>query len=232
MIDPISGPLGTLEYDHGDGISITGGFVYRGSDIPELYGKFVFGDLALRIAQTVTGRLDVVAVREALAEKWGRVDGVLHSIGFAPEACLGEDFMAPQWDDVAVALHVSAYSLKALAEAFVPLMSQGGSIVGLDFDNRVAWPAYNWMGVAKSALESVNRFVAREAGPAGVRSNLVAAGPIRTLAMSAIVGGALGAARLGRERPAARPDASLIGRRCPAGLRLPCCDTAASTARP
>ena len=136
----------------------------------------------------VTKPEHLVAVREALAAKWGRVDGVLHSIGFAPESCLGEDFLAPQWDDVAIALHVSAYSLKALAEAFVPLMTNGGSIVGLDFDNTVAWPAYNWMGVAKSALESVSRYLARELGPRGIRSNLVAAGPVKTIAAKSIPG--------------------------------------------
>ena len=136
----------------------------------------------------VTKPEHLVAVRDALAAKWGRVDGVLHSIGFAPESCLGDDFMAPQWDDVAIALHVSAYSLKALAEAFVPLMTNGGSIVGLDFDNRVAWPAYNWMGVAKSALESVSRYLAKELGPKGIRSNLIAAGPVRTMAAKSIPG--------------------------------------------
>lgn len=129
-----------------------------------------------------------VAVREALAEKWGRVDGVLHAIGFAPEVCLGDDFMAAQWDDVAVAMHVSAYSLKALADAFVPLMSSGGAFVGLDFDNQQAWPAYNWMGVAKSALQSVSRYLAKELGPQGIRSNLVAAGPIKTMAAKSIPG--------------------------------------------
>ena len=129
-----------------------------------------------------------VAVRDALAEKWGRVDGVLHAIGFAPEVCLGDDFLAAQWDDVAVAMHISAYSLKALADAFLPLMSEGGSFVGLDFDNRQAWPAYNWMGVAKSALQSVSRYLAKEVGPRGIRSNLVAAGPIKTMAAKSIPG--------------------------------------------
>jgi meromycolic acid enoyl-[acyl-carrier-protein] reductase len=127
-------------------------------------------------------------VREQLAAKWGRIDGVLHAIGFAPEACLGDDFMAAQWDDVAVAIHVSAYSLKALADAFAPLMTNGGSFVGLDFDNTVAWPAYNWMGVAKSALESTNRYLAKELGSKGIRCNLVAAGPIRTIAAKSIPG--------------------------------------------
>ena len=129
-----------------------------------------------------------VAVREALADRWGRVDGVVHSIGFAPEACLGDDFLAAQWDDVAVALHISAYSLKALADAFLPLMGPGGSFVGFDFDNRQAWPAYNWMGVAKSALQSVSRYLAKEIGPQGIRSNLVAAGPIKTMAAKSIPG--------------------------------------------
>jgi meromycolic acid enoyl-[acyl-carrier-protein] reductase len=129
-----------------------------------------------------------VAVREALAEKWGHVDGVLHAIGFAPEACLGDDFLAAQWDDVAVAMHISAYSLKALADAFLPLMGEGGSFVGLDFDNRQAWPAYNWMGVAKSALQSVSRYLAKEVGPRGIRSNLVAAGPVKTMAAKSIPG--------------------------------------------
>ena len=129
-----------------------------------------------------------VAVREALAEKWGHVDGVLHAIGFAPEVCLGDDFLAAQWDDVAVAMHISAYSLKALADAFLPLMGEGGSFVGLDFDNRQAWPAYNWMGVAKSALQSVSRYLAKEVGPRGIRSNLVAAGPIKTMAAKSIPG--------------------------------------------
>ncbi|MDP9463823.1 MAG: enoyl-ACP reductase FabI [Actinomycetota bacterium] len=131
------------------------------------------------------------AVREALTTKWGHVDGVLHSIGFAPEACLGDSFMTATWDDVAVAMHISAYSLKALADAFVPLMSAGGAFVGLDFDNRVAWPAYNWMGVAKSALQSVSRYLAKELGPLGIRSNLVAAGPVRTMAAKSIPGFAL-----------------------------------------
>lgn len=130
----------------------------------------------------------LAAVREALAGRWSRVDGVLHSIGFAPEVCLGDDFLAATWDDVAVAMHISAYSLKALADAFVPLMGEGGAFVGLDFDNTVAWPAYNWMGVAKSALESVNRYLARELGPRGIRSNLVAAGPIKTMAAKSIPG--------------------------------------------
>jgi len=127
-------------------------------------------------------------VRDHLQSTWGHVDGVVHSIGFAPESCLGDDFLAATWDDVAVALQISAYSLKHLADVFLPLMGPGGSFVGLDFDNTVAWPAYNWMGVAKSALESVNRYLARDLGSRGIRSNLVAAGPIKTMAAKSIPG--------------------------------------------
>jgi enoyl ACP reductase len=145
------------------------------------------GDVeVLELDVTVPDHL--VSVRDALAERWGRVDGVLHSIGFAPAVCLGDDFMAATWDDVSVALHISTYSLKALADAFVPLMSAGGAFVGLDFDNSRAFPAYNWMGVAKSALQSLSRYLAKELGPQGIRSNLVAAGPLRTMAAKSIPG--------------------------------------------
>ena len=137
----------------------------------------------------VTKPEHLVSAREAAAEYFeGRVDAVLHSIGFAPEVCLGDDFMAATWDDVQVAINISAYSFKALADAFVPLMSHGGAFVGLDFDNTVAWPAYNWMGVAKSALESINRYLAKELGPKGIRCNLVAAGPVKTMAAKSIPG--------------------------------------------
>lgn len=136
----------------------------------------------------VTDPAHVGSVRDALAKQWGQVDGALHSIGFAPEPCLGDDFMAARWDDVKVALEISAYSLKTLAEVVAPLMTNGGAIVGLDFDATVAWPAYNWMGVAKAALESANRYLARALAPQKIRCNLVAAGPIRTMAAKSIPG--------------------------------------------
>jgi enoyl-[acyl-carrier protein] reductase I len=136
----------------------------------------------------VTNDDHVASVRDSVAKQWDRVDGVLHSIGFAPAACLGDDLMAATWNDVSVAIQISAFSLKTLAEAFSPLMSNGGSFVGLDFDNTVAWSAYNWMGVAKSAFESTNRYLAKEFGPRGIRFNLVAAGPIRTMAAKSIPG--------------------------------------------
>jgi enoyl-[acyl-carrier protein] reductase I len=119
----------------------------------------------------------------------GQLDGVLLAIGFAPESCLGGGFLTAPWEDVAVALQVSAYSLKALAVACRPLMTRGGTIVGLDFDNsRVAWPVYDWMGVAKAAFESTARYLARDLGPDGIRVNLVAAGPVRTIAARSIPG--------------------------------------------
>ena len=119
----------------------------------------------------------------------GQLDGVLHAIAFAPESCLGGGFLDAPWDDVAVALQISAYSLKALAVAVLPLMDEsGGSIVALDFDNTQAWPVYDWMGVAKSALESTARYLARDLGPRRVRVNLVCAGPLRTIAAKSIPG--------------------------------------------
>ena len=118
-----------------------------------------------------------------------RLDGVLHSIGFAPPSCLGEGaFLGAPWADVAQTIQVSAYSFKSLATATLPLLGAGASIVGMDFDNRQAWPAYDWMGVAKSTLESVTRYLARDLGPQGIRVNLVAAGPVRTMAAKSIPG--------------------------------------------
>lgn len=126
---------------------------------------------------------------DALASRvGGRLDGVVHSIAFAPPSCLGGGFLDAPWEDVAVALQVSAYSLKALAVAALPLMGPGGSIVGFDFDSTRAFPVYDWMGVAKSALQSVARFLTRDLGPRGIRVNLVAAGPARSLAARSIPG--------------------------------------------
>ncbi|MFE7515353.1 enoyl-ACP reductase FabI [Streptomyces sp. NPDC057540] len=119
----------------------------------------------------------------------GRLDGVVHSIAFAPQDALGGHFLTAGWESVATAVEVSAYSLKSLAMACLPLMEEnGGSIVGLDFDAKVAWPAYDWMGVAKAALESTSRYLARDLGPHDIRCNLVAAGPIKTMAAKSIPG--------------------------------------------
>lgn len=116
------------------------------------------------------------------------LDGVVHSIGFAPEAALGGNFLNTEWSDVATAVHVSAYSLKSLTMACKPLFKDGASVVGLDFDAQVAWPLYDWMGVAKAALESTTRYLAKYLGPENIRVNLIAAGPIRTVAAKSIPG--------------------------------------------
>jgi meromycolic acid enoyl-[acyl-carrier-protein] reductase len=86
------------------------------------------------------------------------------------------------------AFRTSAYSFKALAETLMPLMDNGGSLVGMDFDATVAWPIYDWMGVAKAALESVSRYLARDLGEQNVRVNLVSAGPVETPAAQGIPG--------------------------------------------
>lgn len=136
----------------------------------------------------VTNEEDLAALAERVSEFVPTLDGVVHSIGFAPEAALGGNFLNTSWADVATALHVSAYSLKSLTMAARPLFKGGASVVGMDFDAAVAWPKYDWMGVAKAALESTTRYLARDLGPENVRVNLVAAGPIRTIAAKSIPG--------------------------------------------
>ena len=131
---------------------------------------------------------DLSALTDTLRDRWGSVDGVLHAIAFAPEDALGGKFMTAPAESASQAFLTSAYSLKALAAAVVPLMPRGAGIVGLDFDASVAWPIYDWMGVAKAALESVSRYLARDLGPAGVRVNLVSAGPLGTVAAQGIPG--------------------------------------------
>ena len=131
----------------------------------------------------------VASLGPALREHgWDRVDGAVHSIGYAPPACLGHGMFEAGWDDVAIAMQVSAYSLKALAEAVRPMMGPTGSIVGFTFDATQAWPAYDWMGPVKAAFESAARYLARDLGAEGIRVNLVAAGPLKTLAAKSIPG--------------------------------------------
>jgi enoyl ACP reductase len=157
----------------------------------------------MRITQTIAKRLpttppvveldaskaeDFDALADRLREHVDGLDGVLHSIGFAPEAALGGNFLNTSWEDVSTAVQISAYSLKALAVAARPLMPDGGSVVGLTFDATVAWPKYDWMGVAKAAFESTARYLARDLGPDNVRVNLVAAGPLKTTAAKSIPG--------------------------------------------
>jgi len=136
----------------------------------------------------VTSEEDLAALPDRVREHVDGLDGVLHAIGFAPAGALGGGVLDTPWDDVGVALHVSTWSYAALARACLPLMPRGASYVGLDFDARVAWPEYDWMGVAKAGLESANRYLARDLGAHGVRANLVAAGPLRTMAAKSIPG--------------------------------------------
>jgi enoyl-[acyl-carrier protein] reductase I len=131
-------------------------------------------------------QLDSLAQR--VSEHLDGLDGVVHAIAFAPPSALGGEFLKTPWEDVATAVQVSAYSLKALAVAALPLMTGGGAVVGMDFDATVAWPSYNWMGVAKAALESTARYLARDLGGHGIRVNLVSAGPLKTMAARSIPG--------------------------------------------
>ena len=133
----------------------------------------------------MTSEVDLAALPSRVGD---RLDGVLHAIGFAPASALGSGLLDTPWGDVAVALQVSTWSYAALARACAPVMPPGSSYVGLDFDARVAWPGYDWMGVAKAGLESANRYLARDLGRRGIRSNLVAAGPIKTMAAKSVPG--------------------------------------------
>ncbi|MDP9164603.1 MAG: enoyl-ACP reductase FabI [Actinomycetota bacterium] len=140
------------------------------------------------ISLDVTDEEDLAALPERVGAHVDGLDGVLHAIGFAPAGALGHGVLDTPWSDVGTALQVSTWSYVALARACTKLFPVGASYVGLDFDARVAWPAYDWMGVAKAGLESANRYLARDLGPLGVRANLVAAGPLKTMAAKSIPG--------------------------------------------
>jgi enoyl ACP reductase len=140
----------------------------------------------LELDVTDTGQLDSLA--ERVSEHVDGLDGVVHSIGNAPQSALGGNFLHTSWEDVASAVQISTYSLKSLAVAALPLIGKGGAIVGMDFDASRAWPGYDWMGVAKAGLESCARYLARDLGPRGIRVNLMAAGPLRTIAARSIPG--------------------------------------------
>ncbi len=177
----------------------------------------------LEIDATDAGQLAAAAAD--LAARWGRLDGLLHAIGFAPPTCLGSGMFTAEWDDVSLALQVSAYSLKSLVAAFLPLLEVSGadggaSVVSLDFDATVAWPAYDWMGVAKAALESLTRYLAKELGPKGIRVNLVASGPVRTMAARSIPGFSSFEDSWGKRAPLGWDvhDATPVGKACAALL--------------
>lgn len=190
------------------GVTIDTSIAYVVADIAQQEGANVVisgAGRALRLANRVAKRLDPAppVIELDVTEKehldglpatlepyfGDRLDGIVHSIAFAnPETALGGAFLSTEWEDVAAALQISAYSLKSLTMAAKPILAKGSSIVGLTFDATVSWPAYDWMGVAKSALESTSRYLARYLGKEGIRSNIVAAGPIDTLAKQAIPG--------------------------------------------
>lgn len=132
----------------------------------------------------------LAVLRDGLVERWGALDGALHAIAFAPEDALGGNFLNTPPESAQTAFMTSAFSFKTLATGLLPLLraAGGGSLVTLDFDNRQAWPAYDWMGVAKAALESVTRYLARDLGPEHIRVNAISAGPLATVAAKAIPG--------------------------------------------
>jgi enoyl-[acyl-carrier protein] reductase I len=132
----------------------------------------------------------VDAVVADLDRRWGMIDGALHAIAFAPEDALGGNFLNTPVESAKTAFATSAFSYKTLAVGLLPLLEKagGGSLVALDFDNTQAWPAYDWMGVAKSALQSVTRYLARDLGGKGIRVNAVSAGPLGTVAAKSIPG--------------------------------------------
>src|SRR3954447_456372 len=153
----------------------------------------------LELDVTVPEHFDALA--EDLSTRWGGVDGVLHAIAFAPGDALGGNFLSAPVTSAQTAFHVSAVSLRDLGRAVAPLMPDGGSVVGLDFDAQVAWPIYDWMGVAKAALEATSRYLARDLGPSGIRVNLVSAGPLETVAARGIPGFNQLAERWGEQAP-------------------------------
>lgn len=176
-----------LAQEQGADVILTG--VGRGLSITQRTARKLPNECEV-LELDVTNDQHLSQVQSHIDAKWGKLDGILHSIGFAPTACLEGDIFNAKWSDVAIALEVSAYSLKALVEGMLPLLKKAGesSVVGLDFDASVAWPGYNWMGVSKAALESLSRYLARDAGKDRVRVNLISAGPVKTIAAKSVSG--------------------------------------------
>jgi enoyl-[acyl-carrier protein] reductase I len=135
-----------------------------------------------------TNQADLDNLPDLINQHLGSLDGIVHAIAFAPQTALGGNFLETQWEDVSTAVHVSAYSLKSITTACLPVLNNPSSVVGLTFDATVSWPVYDWMGVAKAAFESTSRYLAKYLGPQGVRVNLVSAGPLRTTAAKGIPG--------------------------------------------
>ena len=151
------------------------------------------GDVGEVIELDVTDPEQITAAAAEVEQRFGRLDGLVHAIGFAPASCLGSGMFTAPFEDVATAMHISTYSLAALVGGFRPLLAKstavgGASVIALDFDATRAYPMYDWMGVMKAGLESLGRYLAREVGPQAIRVNMLAAGPIRTMAAKSIPG--------------------------------------------
>ena len=173
----------------------------RAMKLTRLTAKRLSGDAPDVLELDANNSEDIARVAGEVQSRWGRLDGFLHAIAFAPEDALGGAFLETPWESARTAFQTSAFSLKALSAGFAPLMSQGGAIVSMDFDASVAWPIYDWMGVSKAALESITRYLARYLGPQGIRVNCVSAGPLRTMAAKSIPGFATLASSWERRAP-------------------------------
>ncbi|MDR1077161.1 MAG: enoyl-ACP reductase FabI [Propionibacteriaceae bacterium] len=189
------------------GLTMASSIAYQVASVAQAEGAEVvvsnFGR-ALGLTRRVVQRLDPVpqvieldvteadhlaGLADQLRDSLGGLDGLVHSVAYAnPERALGGAFLSTEWEDVATSLRVSAYSLAELVRACQPVLAPGAAVVGLTFDASVSWPAYDWMGVSKAALESVSRYLARYLGPQGVRCNIVSAGPINSIAKQSITG--------------------------------------------
>jgi len=178
----------------GRAMSLTGRMARRLDPVPDV------------LEMDVNDEAHIAAVAADLEHRWGRLDGVLHAIGFAPQDAMGGAFVDTPWESAAITFRTSAFSLKALTAGMLPLLKVSGadggaSVVSLDFDGRFAWPIYDWMGVAKAGLESITRYLARDLGPFGIRVNTVSAGPIRSMAGKNIPGFDLITSRWGDRAP-------------------------------
>jgi enoyl-[acyl-carrier protein] reductase I len=183
--DSIAYGVAKLALEEGAEIVLTG--AGRALSLTRRTAKKLSADISV-YELDVTQPQQAVDLNNILSKRWDRIDGILHAIGYAPPNCLGNGILKANWEEVGTALQISTYSYKLLAEAFLELlkMSPSPSIVGLDFDASSAWPTYDWMGVAKAGLESLNRYLAKDLGEFNIRVNLVAAGPIRTVAAKSI----------------------------------------------
>lgn len=158
-------------------------FTYQGDRLRENVEKLA-GELpnSLIVPCDVTDQSSVDAAFAAVAEKYGRLDFLVHSIAFAPREALEGEFLTTTREAFRTALEVSAFSLTQVALAASPLMTEGGSIVTMSYYGaEKVVNNYNVMGVAKAALESSVRYLAADLGKQNIRVNAISAGPINTL---------------------------------------------------